>query len=83
MKKDHKTLIRYSDCVCNSCLNHYKTRDKEGNEKHFGNIDITGGIRATCNDKPTDDFSCYINNVECYANEARFGGIVIRPSRGF
>ena len=78
-KEKHKTLIRYSNCVCNPCLNNYKTRDKDGNEKCFSNIDFYGGIRATCNGNDTTDFSCYVNGVLCEAIEARFGGIVIMP----
>jgi len=77
--KEHKTLIRYSNCVCNDCLYTYQTRDKLGNIKSFYNIDFSGGIKAVCKNEPTFDFSCYVNNIECKADEARFGGIVIIP----
>ena len=77
--KEHKTLARYYNCVCNDCLYTHKTRDEKGNEKSFYNIDIAGGIKGVCNNKPTEDFSCYVNKIECRADEARFGGIVITP----
>ena len=78
--ESHKTLIRYSNCVCNNCLNNYKTKDKEGNIKEFYNVDVCGGIYCICNKKNIDEFSCYVNNIECTAYEARFGGIVIIPN---
>ena len=53
---------------------------------HFYNYPICnkshntfGGIKAVCNNEPTEDFTCFVNKTECYAAEARFGGIVIRP----
>ena len=76
---EHETLIRYYNCVCRRCLNTYGTRDASGNLINFGNIDAWGGIRAICNNKEIFNYNCYVNNVECYADEARFGGIVVRP----
>ena len=75
----HNTLARYKNAVCNACLTSYGTRDRNGNNKEFYNIDIWGGIKCIINEKEVDDFTCYVNNVKCSAQEARFGGIVILP----
>jgi hypothetical protein len=79
-KKDHETFIRYKNCICNECLNNYGTKDENGNEKLFSNIDMFGGIMATSNGKEINDYSCFVNKIKCYATEARFGGIVITPT---
>ena len=73
----HKTLARYKQSICETCLNFYGTKDINGTKKEFYNIDIWGGIKCLMNEKEIDDFSCYVNRVKCHAQEARFGGIVI------
>ena len=76
-QKSHSTLARYPKSVCKTCLCTYKTKDEQGNIKNFYNIDMFGGIRAVVNGVDTTDYSCYVNNIECYGQVARFGGIVI------
>lgn len=80
--KTHQTLMRYSTAVCNNCLDTYKTRDKNGNVISFYNTDMMG---CGCEGKKVVDGvtyivkegNCYVNNMECMAGEARFGGIVV------
>ena len=76
----HETLARYPMAVCNQCLNIYKVYNSRGNPVCFGNISLSGGFYSK--DLKTgemfyDDHLCYVNNVECFADEARFGGIVV------
>ena len=78
--KLHKTLPRYKLAICWDCIKGHGTKDKNGNDKIFYNIDIFGGLQAFCRGQTiTDDFSCYVNGILCKAEEGRFGGIVILP----
>ena len=77
-KGTHQTLRRYYDAVCNACLEQYGTKTKDGKKKEFSNIDIFGGIQCFCEGVKTEDFECFVNRIRCHAEEARFGGIVIR-----
>ncbi len=54
----HKTLVRYSDAVCNTCLHKFKTMDKNNNIIRFYNNDIMSGsgIKAIVNNKTVTDF---------------------------
>ena len=53
----------------------------ENNEKmDFYNLDISGGFMSKVNGEYSDIHTCFIKNVKCIANEARFGGIVIQPA---
>jgi hypothetical protein len=47
-------------------------------EIQFGNQDWSGGFMSVVDGVRTnpDIHRCYINNVECFASEARFGCIV-------
>ena len=79
-QKPHKTLARYSMAVCNTCLQTYPTVNSEGQRLAFGNLGLSGGFY--CKNLDTglmyyDDHVCYVNNTKCFADEARFGGIVI------
>ena len=73
----HKTMMRYPTAVCRKCLSNFGTKDVDGNYKNFRNIDIYGGLAANVNGVETRDYTCYVNNIKCYAQEARFGGVVI------
>ncbi len=68
---------RYPNYVCGKCRS--KATDKDGRLLSFSNIDFSGGFQARYNDTQEiyNSHICYINGIECYANEARFGGIVI------
>lgn len=77
-KKNHQTLRRYKDAVCQTCLDVYGTKNKEGLSKEFLNRDAFGGIICFCEEVATNDLTCYVNKIKCYGEEARFGGVVIR-----
>lgn len=71
---------RYQQCVCWNCRDTYESLDEDGNVLTFGNVDYTGGFVSFKNGVATSPSQhiCYINGVKCCADEARFGGIVIR-----
>lgn len=72
---------RYPKMICINCANS-KILDNSGNEVAFYNADFHGGfisIHNINNEQITkEEHICFINNVKCFANEARFGGIVIQ-----
>ncbi len=70
---------RYPNYICQSCVS--KTTDQDGKTVSFHNESILGhgcvgvyqsGMKYNSNE-------CYIDGVKCYAEEAYFGGIVLRP----
>lgn len=70
----------YNDYVCKRCV--ALANDKTGFKIAFFNITIDG---HGCQGKYVDDgklyrgTSCFIKGIRCFAEEACFGGIVIRP----
>lgn len=77
---------RYPGSVCNLCI--LDAVDKKGNPVRFYN-GITGfGFEShhTVRSKKStstlikSDHLCFIHNVKCWADEARFGGIVVTIS---
>ena len=78
----------YPKMICINCYNgnNGKILDSFGNEVSFSNIDIYGGFishHKISNGNDTkivrkEEHTCYINNIKCFASEARFGGIVIQ-----
>ena len=75
---------RYPKMICINCSNGNKGKilDSLGNEVTFVNIDIYGGFMSLhkIDDKIVEkkEHICWINNIKCSADEARFGGIVIQ-----
>jgi len=67
---------RYPDAVCSECYE--LTVTENGDKIMFGNESIFGGFMSIVNDKEGTIHECYINGKKCYADEARFGGIVIQ-----
>ncbi len=72
--------------ICGSCVN--KAVDKNKDKVEFSNTSIWGsGFQATIYKKDgskfiSDDrhnFFCYIDGIECIAEEHRFGGISVQP----
>jgi hypothetical protein len=55
----------------------------KGKELVFCNVSLSGGFEAKYKgtNEIRDSQVCYIQGVKCWANEARFGGIVIQPMR--
>lgn len=67
---------RYPNMICNQCFDNTVTKD--GFKIEFYNENITGGFYSLMNNEKGNIHECYINNKKCYADEARFGGIVIQ-----
>ncbi|MEO3405879.1 hypothetical protein AAFN85_18350 [Mucilaginibacter sp. CAU 1740] len=73
---------RYPDYVCNKCMD--VIADKAGSPVMFYNITNDG---HGCQGKYIEDGKlyrssrCFIKGVKCFAGEAYFGGIVIRPQK--
>lgn len=68
---------RYPLAVCQDCHN---TCNAEGQKLSFFNQSISGGFEAVVTDTQENYPShvCYIAGNKCWADEARFGGIVIQ-----
>jgi hypothetical protein len=47
----------------------------------FSNVSLSGGFVARYADtgEARESHVCFIDGVKCWADEARFGGIIIRP----
>lgn len=73
---------RYPRAVCHTCCG--KACDDQGRKLGFSNIDISGGFRSVVVETGEEYSShiCFINKVQCWADEARFGGIVIQTIEG-
>lgn len=77
---------RYPKYICQECASK-DAYDKDGNILEFSNLGISGGFKATTKNKQgeiikenrTDQFcDCIIDGKLFFAQEARFGGIVIQ-----
>lgn len=70
---------RYPDHVCSQCS--ARAADEAGRLLTFFNTSFSGGFAARYadNGEPRESHLCYIDGIPCRADEARFGGIVIRP----
>ena len=69
---------RYPRYVCERCA--AKAASIDGRLLEFFNLSFSGGYGAQyADDKaPYESHACFIDDVACYADEARFGGIVIQ-----
>jgi len=69
---------RYPHYLCRRCA--ALASDKSGRPLEFGNTSIGGGFEARYSDtgKIRKSNICYVNGILCWAEEARFGGIVIQ-----
>ena len=76
---------RYPKAICSECSNS-ELKDSDDNIVTFCNSDLFGGFMSlhTINNTLVEkqEHLCWIkygdNNIKCYADEARFGGIVIQ-----
>lgn len=70
---------RYPRYVCGTCDG--KATDEHGRPLTFSNESFSGGFVARYADTGArrDNHICWIDGVQCWADEARFGGIVIQP----
>ncbi len=68
---------RYQNYLCIDCT--AKLTDKEGRKVSFANEGFFGGCIGSYEDGAIYvSHSCYVDGIECEANEAKFGGIVIQ-----
>jgi hypothetical protein len=74
-----RKIERYPNYVCASCV--LIAQSQDGEPLSFFNTSFSGGLIATYtkSGEHYDSNRCWINGVECVADEARFGGIVIQP----
>ena len=70
---------RYPNAVCGQCFD--KTVTEKGEKIEFYNINHGGGFKSIVNNIEGEIHDCYINGIQCYAEEHRFGGIVISKSK--
>ena len=70
---------RYKNYVCYDCQIESPPVNENNENIEFYNIDPSGGFMSKVNNIIGNDHICYIKNIKCYANESRFGGIVIIP----
>jgi hypothetical protein len=70
---------RYPDHVCADCV--ARAVDEDARPLRFFNTSMSGAFAASYVDtgEPRDSNLCFIDGVRCRADEARFGGIVVRP----
>jgi hypothetical protein len=68
---------RYPRQVCGDCAS--RAVDENGRPLLFGNASLSGGFVAIYADTLENygSHTCYIDGIKCYADEFRFGGIVI------
>ncbi|RYZ70427.1 MAG: hypothetical protein EOP91_13465 [Lysobacteraceae bacterium] len=68
---------RYPRHVCQSCA--ARASSAHGRLLSFSNVGFSGGFIAhyAGTDEVHDSHECFIDGIECWADEARFGGIVI------
>lgn len=77
-----KSIPRYPNYVCSECAS--KATSPDGRLLGFSNTGLSGGYIAKYADTGAEYSShhCVIKNVQCWADEARFGGIVIEVGDG-
>ena len=70
---------RYPRYVCADCDG--RATDENGRPLTFANESFSGGFIAKYSEtgEVRESHYCFIDGVKCWADEARFGGIVIQP----
>ena len=70
---------RYPNHLCEPCVQRAKSED--GRALRFGNTSFGGGFEATYADTGEihEGHRCWVDGVACWADEARFGGVVVQP----
>ena len=74
-EKNIMKIERYPNYICGECI--LLTVTKKNEKIEFHNINCFGGFVSLVNNVKGSIHQCYVNNIECYADEARFGGIVV------
>lgn len=76
---------RYPNHLCPQCAG--KAVDANGRELEFYNTAMSGGFEARFKDdkKPADEVTeghiVFVDGIKIWADEARFGGIVLEPCK--
>lgn len=72
-----RIVSRHPNYVCHRCA--AKASSADGRRLYFCNENLSGGFLAfyADTDESYDSHICFIEDVRCRADEARFGGIVI------
>lgn len=72
---------RYPNYACGDCVD--RALNKDGHPVKFFNTGFDGGFVAVTEKESvqtkSEDHICFIDNKKFYADEARFGGIVVVP----
>lgn len=70
---------RYPRCICNTCAEN--VTDADGRRLTVFQDSPDGAYAATYadNSEAYDSHEVYVYGIACWAEEARFGGIVIQP----
>ena len=71
---------RYPRYVCSDCVKRASTA--QGRKLTFSNLSFSGGFEARFadTDRRYPQHECFIDGIRCWADEARFGGIVVQVS---
>jgi hypothetical protein len=78
-KQEVQSNPRYTNYVCSKCV--ALATDADGRRVDFYNETIMGtGVMGKYTDTQENyaGYDCYIAGVKCWADEARFGGIVVQ-----
>ena len=77
--KELMRLSRYPKAICADCGTRTLT---ENNVKiDFYNEDHGGGLYSLITNVKGNQHECYVDGKKCYAEEHRFGGIIIQLSQ--
>ena len=73
---------RYPNMICGNCSETNDVKDIDGNSVSYENESVMGGFISLHNINgkiiKRQDHNCWIGGIKCYADESRFGGIVIQ-----
>ena len=69
------TIPRYPNKICYGCS--LLTITDKGEKIQFFNKNHGGGFKSIVNNIEGDIHDCFVNNIPCYAEEYRYGGIII------
>ena len=74
---------RYPNYVCRHCIKNHGMLSAEGEHVEFFNVDFSGGCYGVYKgtERRYESRICYVKGVKCFADEARFGGIVVQPHK--
>lgn len=70
--------LRYPRALCRDCS--ARTADADGRPIEYSNESLSGGLVAMYagTHEPYTKRRCFVDGIECQADEARFGGVVVQ-----